>query len=424
MTIHSLRSYLAHRPTVLAIIIALLPAMNDTAQARILIGVQSNSSSSSSSGAAPTTGLNTQTATAATAAAAQAARAAVISKRAQDSLVSSTRAFQNAMSAQALANQNSTANLLDSNNNPINGLAAGGLVPVGGVPATTSSSAIQVVDLSGSGKNQLVLSNGGSVTLPAGTAGNDSVTIPGAGSVTTTGGSVTTSGGSVTTTTGGTLTANNGGIISFTAGSGTLSASTAATITSSPGRHSDATLGRRHGSAYGQRGHDRAGGEHGLVHRQRHGDRGGERRGNGEAFRRGHPASGTGGTITTSSGTTNFTNATISSEPLGTTISLNGSGAISFTGSGSDVLPGHRPANHGHLDAAGFLDNGLSPHHHGIRRAIVHHGRSILMDRGRRAFGIGQRQHRAGHRYHHAGCVAGFALLVFVQHRQKHDTRL
>ena len=339
MTIHSLRSYLAHRPTVLAIIIALLPAMNDTAQARILIGVQSNSSSSSSSGAAPTTGLNTQTATAATAAAAQAAQAAVISKRAQDSLVSSTRAFQNAMSAQALANQNSTANLLDSNNNPINGLAAGGLVPVGGVPATTSSSAIQVVDLSGSGKNQLVLSNGGSVTLPAGTAGNDSVTISGAGSVTTTGGSVTTSGGSVTTTTGGTLTANNGGTISFTAGSGTLSASTAATITSSlagtvtlpSGGGTEALTANvamtvPAGSTVSFTGSGTATvavSGAGTV----------------KLSGAGTLASGTGGTITTSSGTTNFTNATISSEPLGTTISLNGSGAISFTGSGSDVLP-------------------------------------------------------------------------------------
>jgi filamentous hemagglutinin len=329
------------------VIVALVLAANATAEARNLIGIASTSTGSSASGSAYNS-ANSQTVTAATTAAAQAAQAAVTARRAQDSLVQSTAAFQSLAQAQLAANAAAEASLnnnLGSAQNPINGLQVGGLNPIGGVPTTKSSSAIQVVDLGNSGKNQLTLGNGGSVTLPGGTSGTDKITVSGAGSVTTTAGTVTVNAGSLSTTAGGTLSATNGGSISLTAGSGTLSTATSATITSSlagtvtlPSGGATLILAANQsmtvpaGSTVKFTGTGTAtvavsgAGTLTLA-------------GSGTLALANTTAS-AGGTISTSSGTTSFTGSgSISSQAPGSTINLSGNGSIDFAGSGSDVLP-------------------------------------------------------------------------------------
>ena len=288
-----------------------------------------------------------QTANAATAAAAQAAQAAATANKAQQALQRSMTLFQDLQQSQAaarLAAQNNAANNLGSASQPINGLGVGGLNPLGGVPAATSSPAIQVVDLGAAGKNQLALGNGGSVTLPAGTTGADAISISGMGSVTTTSGTVTANAGQVTTTSGGTLAATNGGSISLTAGSGTLSSTTSATIVSAlpgtitlPANAGTLALAANQpvtvpaGSSISFTG---SGTDTVTVS------------GAGTLTLKGagtlalaSPAAGVGGTITANSGTTSFTNSAVTSLASGSTVNLSGSGTISFDGSGNDVLP-------------------------------------------------------------------------------------
>jgi hypothetical protein len=148
MTSHLFRVHFLRGLVVLPVMGGLLLGFVSTAPARNLIGVTSTPSSSSQNGSSANTATS-QTATAATAAAAQAAQAAIISRRAQDSLVQSTTAFQSIQQAQIaaqLAAELNPANNLGSAQNPINGIQVGGLNPIGGVPATQASS-IQVVDL-------------------------------------------------------------------------------------------------------------------------------------------------------------------------------------------------------------------------------------------------------------------------------------
>jgi filamentous hemagglutinin len=326
--------------------VALVLAVSPTAQARNLIGVASSSSGSSASGSAYNA-ANSQTATAATTAAAQAAQAAVTTRRAQDSLVQSTAVFQSLAQAQLAANAAAEADLnnnLGSAQNPINGLQVGGLNPIGGVPTAKSSSAIQVVDLGNSGKNQLTLGNGGSVTLPSGTSGTDKITVSGAGSVTTAAGTVTVNAGSLSTTAGGTLSATNGGSISLTAGSGTLSTTTSATITSSLAGTVTISGGATLTLAANQSMTVPAGS---TVKFTGTGTATVAVSGAGTLTLAGsgtlalsNATTSTGGTISTSSGTTSFTGSgSISSQAPGTTINLSGNGSLDFAGSGSDVLP-------------------------------------------------------------------------------------
>ena len=194
-------------------------------------------------GGSSSASATSQTSTAATANTAQSLQAAAVTLRAQAALKSSLSAFQALQSAQQAAQQaaqgNAAINLTDASRNIINGLtpngatstSPGGLSPVGGLSATTSSP-VQVVDLSGGTKNQLAVNNGGSVTLSGGTTGSDQVAVSGAGSVTTTAGTVTATAGSVTTTLGGTLAANDGGTIALTTGGGSLKTTTATMLTS------------------------------------------------------------------------------------------------------------------------------------------------------------------------------------------------
>ena len=313
---------------------------NAVAQARSLAGGVGGFKAGGSSSSAATS----QSATAATAATAQQAAAVANASRAQISLAASVAAFQKAaqqqMAAQTAAMQ-SAANNLGTAAAPINGLAIGGLNPVGGIPAVTAST-IQLVDLSGSGKNQLVLSNGGTVALPSGTSGTDEVSVTGSGSVTSTSGTVSASAGSLSTSTGGTLAATNGGTISLMAGSATLSTTTGATIKSSvAGSYTSGgstvsfaanqQVAVPAGATVSFKGSTAA--TVGVM-----GAATVKLSGAGTLALSG-AASGTGGTIITNSGTTQFTNATITSEPAGTQITLAGSGSIAFDGSGSDVLP-------------------------------------------------------------------------------------
>ena len=162
-----------HRTAVvLPFVAALSLAINTSVEARSLVGGPVSTSSSTSN--AP----STQTTTAATTAAAQAAQAAASARRAQDSLVRSTAAFQSLAAAQAAAHAaavNSASNIITSSDGiNTDGLGAGLLNPLGGMTAPQTAAAIQLIDLGTSGKNQIVLSNGGSVTLPKGTSGDRS----------------------------------------------------------------------------------------------------------------------------------------------------------------------------------------------------------------------------------------------------------
>jgi filamentous hemagglutinin len=345
MTSHLFRVHFLRGLVVLPVMGGLLLGFVSTAPARNLIGVTSTPSSSSQNGSSANTATS-QTATAATAAAAQAAQAAIISRRAQDSLVQSTTAFQSIQQAQIaaqLAAELNPANNLGSAQNPINGIQVGGLNPIGGVPATQASS-IQVVDLGGSGKNQISLGNGGSVTLPGGTAGTDHITLSGAGSVTTTQGSVTSTTGSLATTTGGTLAATNGGTISLTAGSGTLSSTTSATITSTLAGTVTLPSGTTLPLAANQTMTVSAGSSvkfsgtgAGTVTVSGAGTL--TLTGAGTlALSNTTPSSGA--SISANSGTTSFTNgSSVSSLAAGSTVSLTGSGTIDFSGGSGDVLP-------------------------------------------------------------------------------------
>ncbi|HEX4140154.1 MAG TPA: filamentous hemagglutinin N-terminal domain-containing protein, partial [Candidatus Methylacidiphilales bacterium] len=309
------------------------------AQARSLAGglsgFKQSGSSSSSSGAS-----TSQTATAATAAAAQSAQAAANASRAQTSLANSVAAFQRQVQAQMAAAAAATANPsnnLGSNTNPINGIAVGGLVPVGGIPGTTASN-IQIVNLSGSGKNQLTLTGTGTLALPSGTNGTDQIDITGSGSVTSTSGSVSASAGSLSTKSGGTLAATNGGTIALTAGSATLSTSTTASISSTvAGSYTsggstvnfaaNTPVSVPAGATVSFTGSSAATVTVAGVATLKLSGAGTL------------TTSGTGGSITTNSGTTAFTNAVITSEPAGTTIALNSGGNIDFNGASGDVLP-------------------------------------------------------------------------------------
>ncbi len=311
------------------------------AQARSLAGGVGGYHTSTSSSSSSST---SQTATAATAAAQQAAQAAANANRAQASLTQSVAFFQRMaqqqMAAQAAA-QSSTAVNLGTAANPINGIAVGGLNPVGGVPATKTSS-VQLVDLTGNGKNQLTLSNGGTVALQNGTNGTDQVSVNGSGSVTSTSGTVSASAGSLTTSTGGTLAATSGGTVSLTAGSGTLSTTTAATITSTVAG-SYTSSGSTVNFSANQAVTIPAGATVSFTGSSTAtvavaGTATVKLSGAGTLALSNTSAS-AGGTITTNSGTTQFSDATITSQPAGTTISLTGSGSIDFNGASGDVLP-------------------------------------------------------------------------------------
>jgi filamentous hemagglutinin family protein len=327
---------------------ALLCAAGATVHARNLIGFPSTSAASSQNGSA-SAAANSQTATAATTAAAQAVQAAVTARRAQDSLVQSTAAFQSLAQAQAaahLAALNDSSNIITSTGgSTTDGLGAGLLNPIGGVPTTKASSSIQVVNLGPGGKNQLVLGNGGTVTLPGGTVGTDQVIVSGSGSVTTTGGTVQVTAGNLSTTSGGTLSATNGGSISLTAGSGTLSASTSATITSTlagtvtlpAGAGTMALSANQSMTIPAGSSVKFTGSGTGTVLVSGAGTL--TLAGAGTLALSNTTAS-AGGTISTGSGTSSFTgNGSVSSQAPGATISLSGSGSINFDGSGSDSLP-------------------------------------------------------------------------------------
>jgi len=298
-----------------------------------------------------------QSETAATTAAAQSAQAAATANRAQASLSQSVAAFQHAAQQQMAAQMAAASNNLVLNqgvltvtSHPavgatvINGLMPNGLNPVGGLTQAASSS-IQLVDLTGNGKNELTLSNGGTVALPSGTSGSDSVSITGSGSVTTTSGSVSASAGSLTTTTGGTLAATNGGTVSLTAGTATLAVggSGAVSFTSTvAGSYTSggttvsfdanqpvtnvpvgATISFTGSSAATVTLSGAA-----TVNLSGAG-----------TLALSDAVAGAGGKITTNSGTTQFTNAVITSQPAGTQITMTGSGSIAFNGASGDVLP-------------------------------------------------------------------------------------
>ena len=322
---------------------ALLFAWSVTADARNLIGGRSTAAPPPGSSASPAAA--SQTATAATDAAAQAAQAAVQARRAQDSLVRSTVAFQNLAAAQAAARlaaiKDPTKIIRSTDGSKTDGLAPGLLEPAGGVPATTTPG-VQIVDLGGAGNNELSLSNGGTIALPKGTKGTEQVTLSGAGSVT--GGAVTAHAGSVTTSSGGTLAATNGGSISLTAGACTLTSSSATTITSTLGgtislpqngwtipfsANQSVTIPAGSSVSF-------TGSGSGTVSVVGSGTV--KLTGAGTLSLAG-AASGSGGTITTNTGASSFTNGAVTSLPAGSTIAFSGSGGLTFQGSGTDKLP-------------------------------------------------------------------------------------
>jgi filamentous hemagglutinin family protein len=310
-------------------------------------GLAKNGASYSSSSS------TSQTSTAATAVTAQSVQAAATALQSQAALAKSIAAFQALQSAQQSAQHaaqaNAAINLLDASHNIINGLTSGGatsatpggLSPVGGLTPATSS-AIQVVDLSGTSNNKLVISNGGNVTLPGGTTGSDQVAVSGAGSVTTTSGAVTATAGSLTTTTGGTIAATDGGSIALTAGSDTLKASTAAMITSTVGGSyaldgttvsfsANTATAIPAGATVSFTGSSAATvAISGAATLQLSGA---------GTLALANAAAGSGGTISTNSGTTGFTSgAVIASQPSGSTVTFTGSGSLAFNPTGNDTL--------------------------------------------------------------------------------------
>jgi filamentous hemagglutinin len=310
-------------------------------EAHNIIGTPSNSGAASSSSQGTTTaGITSQAASAATTAAAQAAQAAITARRAQESLVQALAHFNTLEAAQTSAAAQAA---LGTSNVP-NGLGPGGLNPSNWSSTPAASSGIQLVDLGAAGKNQISLSNGGTIALPKGTAGTDQVAITGAGSVTTTGGAISASAGSLTTTTGGTLAATSGGSISLTAGSGTITATTATTIESSLA--GTVTLPANGGTISVPANQAITVPAGSSVSFSGTGTGTVTISGAGTVALSGagtlalaNAASGSGGLITTSSGTATFTNGAVSSLTAGSTIDFSGSGTVAFDGSGSDNLP-------------------------------------------------------------------------------------
>jgi filamentous hemagglutinin family protein len=338
------------RLRVLPSAVALVFAMHAEVQARNLIGISSTSTSQAGSASAAST---SQTATAATTAAAQAAQAAFLATRAQDSLIRTTAAFQNLAAQQAaaravpLANPNNVVTATDGSG-ATDGLGVGLLEPVGGVPATTSAG-VQIVTLGGTGKNSLLLTSSGTVTLPKGTSGNDQITLTGSGKVVSTGGTVSITSGSLTTSTSATLNATSGGTIALSGTSDSISSGTAATITSTAAgtitlpagggtmalaANQSVTLPAGSSVAFTGTGTVTVSGA-GTVSLAGAGtlslaSGGGSING---------AVSGSGGTITTNSTISSFTNGAETSLPAGSSIDFSSGGLLSFQGTGTDKLP-------------------------------------------------------------------------------------
>jgi filamentous hemagglutinin len=312
------------------------------------LNLTASASAQAKNGGSSSASATSQTATAATANTAQSLQAAAVTLRSQAALKSSLAAFQALQNAQQAAQQaamgNAAINLTDAAHNIINGLtpngatanSPGGLSPVGGLNASTTSP-VQVVDLSGGTKNQLSVNNGGSVTLSGGTAGSDQVAVSGAGSVTTTAGTVTATAGSVTTTTGGTLAANDGGTIALTAGSASLKTTTATMLTSNDGgsytlNGSTVTFSANTATAIPSGATVSFTGSSaatvsisGAATVQLSGA--------------GTMSLATAGSISTTSGSTSFTaGAVISSQAAGSTVTFAGAGSLAFNTTASDTL--------------------------------------------------------------------------------------
>ncbi len=162
----------------------LLAAGVSAGQARNIIG--GHSSSAQPHGSSANAAATSQTATAATEAAAQAAQAAVQARRAQDSLVRSSVAFQSIAAAQAAAHQaainNAAIFIKSTDGTKTDGLGAGLLDPAGGVPGDDDSRRADRRPSAATVK-RTSLSNGGTIALPKGTKGTDQVVLSGAGSV-------------------------------------------------------------------------------------------------------------------------------------------------------------------------------------------------------------------------------------------------
>jgi filamentous hemagglutinin len=357
------------RGVIVAVASTSLMTMSATAQVGSLrAGAMSGPGKKSGSSAAATS----QTATAATGNTSQTIATSSVAQQAQVSLTHSLQALQALQSAQGAAR---TAALNSANNlglDPISnqtlpdvtdGLGGTGLVPLGGVPNPLSGSSIQIIQLGANGKGSLNLANGGAITLPKGTPGNDTVSVAGAGTITSTGGSVTASAGSITTSGGGTIsTASAGGSISLT-GSSTLTIASATSFTSSL----PATITLPNGGGQVALAANTAtpvpipagskvtftGTAAGTVDITGAGTV--TLGGAGTLTLAGTPASGAGGSITTNIRAVSFTNGVSTSLPAGSTIQLNGASTVNFAGGTGGNVPVIIPSSTTNYTTSGTL---------------------------------------------------------------------
>lgn len=194
------RKVRGRRQILLAVIGGSLLALSATAHADNSLRLGARWGPGSAGSAAATS----QTATAATAGTSQTVQTNVLAQHAQASLQHSVQALQALQAAQAAARTaaiNGANNLgLDPNNSGQtlldvhDGLAVGGLVPMGSTVSSSNPNAELIpVQITNSTGSQISVSQGGTVNLPNGT-GNDKVTISGAGTIATSGGTIPFSG--------------------------------------------------------------------------------------------------------------------------------------------------------------------------------------------------------------------------------------
>ncbi len=309
-------------------------------------------------GGSASAAATSQTATPATDNTSQTIATGSVSQQAQASLTHSLQALQAMQAAQSAARNAAINGANNLGLNPLNpgqtlptvgdGLGGnsaiglnGGLVPAGSPLTPLGNAAMQIVNLGANGKGALTLKNGGTVTLPKGTPGNDTVSVSGAGSIVSSGGTVTANAGSLTTNAGGTLATTNGGSISVTGGSSTLAIVNDTNLTSSvAGVITLAGSGTQVVLPAGQAVAIPAGSNvtfsgtaAGTVNIA----------GAGTVTLGGAgtltlAASG-GGSITTNAGTASFTSGVSTTLPAGSTIDLNGAGSINFAGGTGGNVP-------------------------------------------------------------------------------------
>jgi filamentous hemagglutinin family protein len=340
-----------------------LPAQAGTSlRAGGMSGLAPNGSSSAAA--------TSQVVTPATGNTAQSIAANSVSQQAQASLLHSIHALQTMQAAQASARAAAIngANNLGLNPNtsqPLptitDGLGGTGLVPTGGVTPTLPNSTVQVVQLGGNNNGALNLNKGGSVSLPEGTPGNDTVSITGAGTVTNAGGTVTATAGSITTQAGGTISTTSGGSIAIAGSASTLTTVTATSLTSSvagiitpPGGGAQFTLPANtaepipagskitfSGTTAGTVSINGAG----TV----------ALGGAGTLTLAGTPSASSGGTITSNAGAVTFTSGVTTTLAVGASVNLNGAGSINFAGGTGGNVPVLIPSTTSDYTTSGSL---------------------------------------------------------------------